>query len=70
MVIDLVDTYGANWTQMAIRQAIGAGALSLKYITKILQNWKAKGGPTTRRKTTVDAAQMAAEMREEGIESW
>lgn len=70
MVIDLVDTYGANWTQLAIRQAIGAGALSLKYITKILQNWKAKGGPTTRRKTTVDAAQMAAEMREEGIESW
>ena len=70
MVIDLVDTYGANWTQLAIRQAIGAGALSLKYITKILQNWKAEGGPTTKRKPAVDAAQMAAEMREEGIESW
>jgi DnaD/phage-associated family protein len=70
MIMDLVDTYGANWTQRAIREAIRAGVLNLKYVTKILQNWKATGGPTTKRKPAVDAAQMAAEMREEGIESW
>ena len=70
MLCDLVESYGSAWVQGAIREAIRQGILRLSYITGILKYWKAKGGPTIRRKTTVDAAQMAAEMREEGIESW
>ena len=70
MLQDLVDTYGAAWTQKAIKVAVKKSVLRLSYITKILENWKTQGGPTTKRKPAVDAAQMAAEMREEGIESW
>ena len=45
MLCDLVDTYGATWTQGAIKVAISRGVLRLSYITRILENCKAEGRP-------------------------
>lgn len=71
MLCDLVDTYGANWTQEAIKVAISRGVLRLSYITRILENCKAEGRPPMQRKSAREKNLTAAEREDlirEGFE--
>ncbi len=71
MLQDLVDTYGASWTQRAIKVAIKKGVLRLSYITKILENWKADGSPTMQWKPAGEKTLTVAEREDlirEGFE--
>lgn len=71
MLCDLVDTYGATWTQGAIKVAISRGVLRLSYITRILENCKAEGRPPMQRKPTGGKTLTAAEREDlirEGFE--
>lgn len=71
MLCDLVETYGSTWVQSAIREAIRQGVLRMSYITGILKSWKARGGPSSRRKPEKGKALTAAEKEDllrEGFE--
>lgn len=71
MLCDLVETYGSTWVQRAIREAIRQGVLRMSYITGILKSWKARGGPSSRRKPEKGKALTAAEKEDllrEGFE--
>lgn len=71
MLCDLVETYGSTWVQRAIREAIRQGVLRMSYITGILKSWKARGGPSSRRKPEKGKALTDAEKEDllrEGFE--
>lgn len=71
MLCDLVETYGSTWVQSAIREAIRQGVLRMSYIAGILKSWKARGGPSSRRKPEKGKALTAAEKEDllrEGFE--
>ena len=71
MLCDLVETYGSTWVQSAIREAIRQGVLRMSYITGILKSWKARGGPSSRRKPEKGKALTDAEKEDllrEGFE--
>ena len=71
MLCDLVEAYGSTWVQSAIREAIRQGVLRMSYIAGILKSWKARGGPSSRRKPEKGKALTAAEKEDllrEGFE--
>lgn len=71
MLCDLVEAYGSTWVQNAIREAIRQGVLRMSYIAGILKSWKARGGPSSRRKPEKGKALTAAEKEDllrEGFE--
>jgi DnaD/phage-associated family protein len=40
---DLIDDYTSHWVMEALKDCVEYGARNLKYCTKILEGWKAKG---------------------------
>ena len=46
--LDLIDTYSAEWVIAAIKEAANHGARTIAYISRVLENWKMKGGISER----------------------
>ncbi|WDL96385.1 DnaD domain protein [Alicyclobacillus sp. ALC3] len=44
-LVSFVSEFGAQWTLMALKEAVLQGKRRLKYVSGVLQNWRAEGGP-------------------------
>ena len=71
LIEDMVNDYGEQWTLDAMKEAVKQGVRKLKYVDGILKSWKARGGPSSRRKPEKGKALTDAEKEDllrEGFE--